>query len=402
VLVRMRKPSFVGIAVGTLVVLALLTAFFATQFVTKAAPASARLTRYTITTDTGSLVQGVTVDKQGNPWFAAGVGTIGTLDHHTGALRVYDLKDPNAGVGYIKFDSDGNIWFQECNDNAIGTINLTTGQERDFAIPTTGGQCPTFIQVDSHNNVWFNDVDFSTSNFVGDFVGRFDPSSGVMAVWEVPTLGARLEEIGVDGAGNFWFAEQGANKVGRLNPNTNVITEFTSPTPNSDPAGILIASDNTVWYSEHSTDKIAHLFPNKAHGVNTHVTPTEVRPGPTLGSNQFVAGAPTNPVSTVEPGTSTGSTVTTTAGIVEYSLPASGSSSNTEDMRFDPNGNIFFEDDSTAQIGELVLHGTNQPYINEWSIPNGTGYYNIEFGVGGVLWITDFNGGALYTFTLGN
>jgi streptogramin lyase len=55
----------------------------------------------------------------------------------------------------------------------------------------------------------------------------------------------------------------------------------------------------------------------------------------------------------------------------------------------------------TAQIGELVLHGPDQPVVNEWSIPNGTGYYNIEFGAEGVLWISDFNGGAVYKFTLG-
>ncbi len=398
--VRIRKPSYVGIAVGIVAMLALLTAFFATQLVTKAAPPSAHFIRYSLTSDTGSLTQGVTIDTHGNPWFALGNGTIGTVNRNTGALRVYDLKDPNAGIGYIKFDSDGNVWFQECNDNAIGTINLATGQERDFAIPTTGGFCPTFIEIDQHNNVWFNDVDFNLTT--GGAVGRFNPTSGVMAVWAVPTVGARLEEIGVDGLGNLWFAEQGTNKVGRLNPNTSVITEFTSPTANSDPAGILIAPDNTIWYSEHSTDKIAHLFPNRAHGVNTHVAPVEVRTDPTLGSNQFAAGAPTNPVATEEPGTSTGSTVTTTSGIVEYSLPASGSPSNTEDMRFDRNGNIFFEDDMTAQIGELVLHNTDHPYINEWSIPNGVGYYNIEFDATGALWVSDFNGGALYKFTLGN
>jgi hypothetical protein len=90
-----------------------------------------------------------------------------------------------------------------------------------------------------------------------------------------------------------------------------------------------------------------------------------------------------------------------------YSLPHSGSLSNTEDMRFDRDGNLFFEDDVTAQIGELVLNGdTNHqhPLINEWSIPHGIGFYNIEFDAQGNLWVSDTanfgSGGAVYKLVL--
>lgn len=400
VIVRIRKRTWrLGAILGALVLVVSLVMFFAPRLVTKAAPPTARFTRYSVTSNTGSNVQGITLDKHSNPWFATGSGTIGTIDRATGALRTYNLTDPNAGVGYIKFDSDGQVWFQEFNANALGVLNPITGEERDFAIPTAGGVGPTFIEIDSQNNIWFNDVDFSSAT--GGYVGRFNPTSGVMTVWAVPTVGARLEEIGLDGEGNLWFAEQGANKVGRLNPQTNIITEYTSPTPNSSPAGILIAPDNTVWYSEHTADKIAHLFPKQARGVNTHVKPLEARPGLTTGFNHFANGLPTNAATTVQPGTAVDTTVTSSQGIIEYSLPATDGSANTEDMRFDSHGNIFFENDATAQIGELVLTGTDQPYVNVWSIPDGQGYYNIEFDTTGALWISDLAGNTVYRFVLG-
>lgn len=392
---RVRNAGVVLRAV--VAVVALLLFWASPPALAKTATGSAVFTRYRITSVTGSNVQGITLDRDGNPWFATGSGTIGKLNRQTGALRLYNLANPHAGVGYVRFDRHGNAWFQEYTVPAIGELNPVTGQEHEFVIspPNGGNEGPTFVQVDSHDNVWFNDVDFSLAT--GGFVGRLS-EDGLMTLWPVPTVGARLEEIALDRQGNLWFAEQGTNKVGRLDPRKNTMTEYTSPTPNSSPAGILVAPDTTIWYSEHATDKIAHLFPNKAPGVTTPVIPLYSHPGASVSRQQSVPGAPTTPARQKEVATTVNSTVTVSRGIVEYSLPPSHSSSNTEDMRFDREGNLFFEDDATAQIGELVLHDGSTPVVNEWSIPGGKGYYNIEFDASGTLWISDLSGNAVYRF----
>jgi virginiamycin B lyase len=361
-----------------------------------AATDTALFTRYSITSSSGSNVQGITIARDGNPWFATGSGTIGRLDQHTGKLKVYNLTNLNAGVSYVKFDHEGNIWFPEYNVPAIGEINPMSGKERDFVIspPNGGNEGPTFVQIDGHDNVWFSDTDFSLAT--GGFIGRLS-QDGDMSLWPVPTIGARLEEIGLDHRGPLWFAEQGTNKVGRLDPSNNTITQYTSPTPNSDPAGILVAPDTTIWYSEHAADKIAHLFPNKAPAVTTHVTPIHSHVGASVSSRSGAPGASTNPTRRTEPITTVTSMVTVSQGIVEYSLPPSGKSPNIEDMRFDRQGNIFFEDD-VGRIGELVLHDGSKPVVNEWPIPDGKGYYTIEFGASDTLWISDLVGNAVYKF----
>ncbi len=393
---RVRRLGWMGGVAVAAVALALLAA---PSLAAQASTPSAQFTSFHIASDTGTTnTQGITVDQSGNPWFSAGTGTIGTLNRKTGALTVYNLANPNASPGTIKVDSDGNVWFTEFNVPAIAELNPRTGKVQEFVIspPNGGSEGPDFLEIDAHGNKWFNDVDFTDAT--GGFLGRLTPG-GHMTLWAVPTAGAELEEIGLDPSGNLWFAEQATNIVGRLNPSAGTITEYTSPTPDSRPAGILVAPDGTVWFSEHAADKIAHLFPNLAHGVTTRVTPMEFHSGSAPTFQPGKPGQPTNPTKTKEPGTSVSTFTTTTQGFVEYHLPPTGLMKNTEDMRFDKQGNIFYENDGTAQIGELVLT-TNHPFINEWTIPDGVGYYNIEFDSSGTLWISDIGSSTVYRFVL--
>ncbi len=403
---RVRRLGVIGFAL-----LMTISAFVPVAAARTASP-SASFTRYDIS-PSGGFAIGVTVDRHGNPWFGLGSGSVGTIDHRTGKLKVYPLANSNAGIGVIKFDEAGNAWFPEGNAPGVGELNPVTGKEHEFLLPLPSRQAglvPTFVQVDDEGNIWFNEVDFSDAT--GGKIGRLS-ADGVITEWAVPTVGAEIEEIALDHEGRLWFAEQGninlnpsPDRVAVLDPEQQTITEYLSPTPNSRPAGILVAADDTVWFSEHAADKIAHLFPKLAHGIVTHVSPVKTAVSPSLTLQTSVPGAPTNPVTTAASATAVASTVTHSPGIVEYNLPHSGSLSNTEDMRFDRNGNLFFEDDVTAQIGELVLNGDSQqpPLIREWSIPHGIGFYNIEFDAQGNLWISDTanfgSGGAVYKLVL--
>jgi len=386
------------------------TVFGSSALLAKADERPTAFTKYDVSASGGFAI-GITVDGNGNPWFGLGNGSIGTINHRTGALKTYPLTNANAGVGTIKVDDNGIVWFTEGNAPGIGKLNPTTGKETEFLLPTASrGLTPTFLALGKGGNVWFNETDYSDAT--GGKLARLSPN-GVITEWAVPTAGAELEEIALDQQGNLWFAEQGntafapsPNKVGKLNPEANTITEYTSPTPNSRPAGIVVAPDNTIWFSEHATDKIAHLFPKKAVGVTSVVTPIATGATPTISASVNSPATPTNPVTTPSQATTTTSQTTPSQGIVEYSLPHSGSPANTEDIRFDHNGNLFFENDATGQIGELILcEDTATPTIRLWSIPQGKGFYNIEFNENGtVLWISDTagfgTGGSVYKFTV--
>jgi virginiamycin B lyase len=275
--------------VSAVVLVALVAAVFAgTQLITKAATPSATLTRYSVASTTGNAAAGITTDQHGDAWFALGSGALGRVSRATGALKVFYLANSNAGPGTIKVDEDGLVWFTAFNIPAIGRLDPATGKETDFVLPSpTLG--PDFLEIDGAGNKWFNEVDFS--DVTGGKVGRLS-RNGTITEWAVPTVGAELEEIGLDSEGNLWFAEQAKNKVGVLNPDENTIIEYTSPTANIRPAGILVAPDDTVWFSEHATDTIAHLFPGRAHGVKTPVTPVVSHQSPGSTSQRGTPGAP--------------------------------------------------------------------------------------------------------------
>ncbi len=405
---QVRHLSIIGVALA----LAVGVAVFAHSTVGAKADKPSTFTQYTISAS-GDFAIGITVDKNGDSWFGLGNGSIGTINHDTGKLRAYPLANANAGVGTIKIAKDGLVWFTESNAPGIGKLDPNTGKETEFLLPPASekaGLAPTFLVLDKDGNVWFNEVDFSDAT--GGKLARLS-SGGTITEWAVPTVGAEIEEIALDHDCNLWFAEQGnaslkpsPNKVGRLDPSNSVITEYTSPTPNSRPAGIVVAKDDTIWFSEHASDKIAHLFPDKAIGVTTAVTSVSTGVTPSSSSQSGTPDASTNPITTDAQETTTTSQVTSSQGIVEYSLPHTGSLSNTEDMRFDKDGNLFFENDATGQIGELAFGDKDSaPTVTEWPIPHGKGFYNIEFDdQGKTLWISDTagfaKGGSVYKFTL--
>lgn len=406
-----KRAWRLGVASGVLAVV--MSIFVYPTPLTRAASPSASFTRYDISASGGFAI-GITVDRDGNPWFGLGNGAVGTIEPQTGKLKVYPLANPNAGVGSIKFDEDGNLWFPEANAPGLGTVNPRTGREQEFLLPLSSRQAgliPLFVQIDRAGNIWFTEADFTDAT--GGKIGRLS-KNGVITEWAVPTVGAEIEEIALDHQGHLWFAEQGniqlnpsPNKVGVLNPDDQTIIEYSSPTPNSRPAGILVATDDTVWFSEHAVNKIAHLFPAQARGVVTHVSAVQIPVSPSLTSQTSTPGAPTHPTTTTAPTTTLISPVTHSRGIVEYSLPPNSSLANTEDMRFGPDGNLFFEDDAAGQIGELTLSGRadrQHALIHEWPIPQGVGFYNIEFDSQGHLWISDTanfgSAGSIYRFVL--
>ncbi len=391
--------------------------------------------RYNISA-AGGFAIGITVDQNGNPWFGLGTGKVGTINKQTGSLKAYPLANSNAGVGTIKVDGNGDVWFTEGNAPGIGKINPATGKESEYLLPASSRSLtPTFLVIGKAGDIWFNEVDFSDAT--GGKIARLS-ANGTITEWSVPTVGAEIEEIGLDSKGNLWFAEQGnssfnpiANKIGKLDPAKGTITEYTSPTPKSRPAGLIVAPDDTIWFSEHAADKIAHLFPNRAVGVTTPVSPVSTGSNAGVTNQTASPNLPTNPVASTVQAAVSNSQVTRSPGIVEYSLPHTGSLSNTEDMRFDRNGNLFFENDATRQIGVLIFNrvqndnnqtdaapavivdsqgnGTDwqgkSPTIKEWPIPNGIGYFNIEFDrQGRNLWISDTansgTGGSVYKFNV--
>ncbi len=108
---------------------------------------------------------------------------------------------------------------------------------------------PAAIAVGKDGAVWFT-IDFS--NAIGVFRnGKIE---------RIPKGGINRDPIGigVDDAGNAWYADTGALSIGRVSKN-NEIKNFSLGTPIARMNRLAIAPDGAVWFAENSSNSVTRL-----------------------------------------------------------------------------------------------------------------------------------------------
>ena len=156
---------------------------------------------------------------------------------------------------------DGNIWFTEGNQNAIGKLEPATGTVTLYPIPTPIAG-PVGITAGPDGALWF------TESFANQ-LGRIT-TAGVIT--EFPGAnGASRITTGPDG--NLWYVAPFNNLVGRMTT-AGVVTEFAIGSP-SQPRDIVTGPDGNLWFTEFNAERLSRITPD---GVITQVQ--KVRGGP--------------------------------------------------------------------------------------------------------------------------
>ncbi len=276
---------------------------------------------------------------------AAGIGAAPTADHPWG----------------MTFDSTGNLWVAEpnCDGNPfcgaggtppagmIGeyTYSSTLTLVKNFTPPATVSYNPMFVAIDKSGNVWFTDPTHAA-------IGELIPSTNTWSEWILTDpkgsniAGAIPVDLTIDKNGNIWFTDFGTSAIGEFNTTTDMATETAVPTAKTSPYGIAIASDGvTVWFTE-----------NSATAVGSFTAPA--------------------------------SSALTTAAITEHTFtPPAGTVGTTPHLiTVDKNGNAWFSEGFSGQIGEVagttaaatvtnycVSNTVNNPHISGIGVDNTTG-----------------------------
>ncbi len=328
-----------------------------------------------------SLAEGVEVTGDGSIWYCETLASRLVLQRADRSVVEYPV--PNAGQpNTLKIGEDG-IWFTDQLNDAIGVLHPESGEVVEHRVPS--GAMPTFIELAPDHSVWFPEP---------NGVARMDPQ-GNFSEWQIvlEKADAHIEEISLDPQGNIWFAEKnfggpgpdGTNTVRRLDPVTNVISEYRVPTLGGTPAGVLANADGTVWVTEFFGNAVALLDPDAAPHDDFTVAPLRGSSAgqSTPGSHLHTGGGPHVAVTPV-PRRVTRVTPSRTPGWIEYPIPLAGA--NAGDLRLDPSGRLWFEEDA-GQIGLLDPVALT---ITEYPLPTqGNGYYNIEIDHHGRIWITE-------------
>ena len=108
---------------------------------------------------------------------------------------------------------------------------------------------PAAIAVGKDGAVWFT-IDFS------DAIGVF--RNGKLERISKGVANRDPIGIGVDDAGNAWYADTGALSIGRISKN-NEIKNFPLGTPIARMNRLAVAPDGAVWFAENSSNSVTRL-----------------------------------------------------------------------------------------------------------------------------------------------
>ena len=241
---------------------------------------------------------------------ATGVSSVSTAFTPKPTPYVFDLTTGSGTFTAqdIALGGDGNMWFTDFVNNAIGRIT-PLGVVTEFPIPTANasvygitpwynnsllfternaskiGMITTSGVITEYPTVNANDFpsEITSSYFAANgYVGRFNgtavssafstpqqpsgialTSSGVVYAAENSTIGIDLsgadKQVALPSGsiadwivagpdGNMWFTEGQTGKIGRLQPDSTV-TEFATTTPLDAPGRIIAGSDGALWFT---------------------------------------------------------------------------------------------------------------------------------------------------------
>jgi streptogramin lyase len=278
-----------------------------------------------------------------------------------GDFTTYAIGPANYGGNAIAAGPDGNMWFTDNANNAIGRIT-PAGATTFFPVPTTPDPQNGFglfeITAGPDGNMWF-------TAFYTNMVGKIN-MSGVITTYALPTANSNPLGITAGPDGNMWVALTSANGITRINP-TGTITQFPIPAPGSTgPTTITVSNvcpmcgylmtagpDNSVWFTIPTASRIGRITGN---GVVT-----------------------TFPVDTAIP-----------AANAPQQIRLSDITTGTD-------GNLWFTEPADNQVGRMTTAGA----VTEFTAPVSNSAPNqITIGFGSDLWITLGGANALAKVTL--
>ncbi|HEY6284920.1 MAG TPA: hypothetical protein VIX20_04615 [Ktedonobacteraceae bacterium] len=261
-----------------------------------------------------SGIMGVIVASDDTIWFVEQYANyIGHYFPATGQFKTYPLPTltvPDPGLAGktltlpsapndLALDNQGNVWFTELNANALGRLNIQSGQTQQYllaATKTTQALNPYGITIDPQGNVWFTEASMSrigrldpktdqisyfsmqgsstplmeitadargiiwATSFSSGLLLSFNPKTVTFTPYYAPSSGG-LYGITITPGGQVWVTITAANAIANLDITANRFIEYAIPSSGSLPLGVVMGANNTLWFTEAGSNKIGMLKP---------------------------------------------------------------------------------------------------------------------------------------------
>jgi streptogramin lyase len=280
---------------------------------------------------------------------------------------------PGVQLWGITSGPDGNTWFTEENNNAVGRV--TPGAvitEFSAGFPTGS---PRGIVTGPDGNLW-------VAQAGGDGGIARVTKAGDVTEFPVPTAGDP-NDIAVGADGNLWYVDPTANVIGRITP-TGSITEFTDGlSDDAEPTSIVKGPDSRLWFTEQATGKIgaittAGVITEFSSNLSGSDEPADIVAGPD-GKLWFTLTADPGGIGRIS---TTGDVMKFSAGLTMNSKPLG--------IAAGPDGALWFtESAAPGRIGRVTTSGEITEYSS--GLVAITNPWFIAAGPDGNMWFTGNN-----------
>jgi len=278
----------------------------------------------------------------------------------------------NVGPWGIAQGPDGNLWFTEDKNNAVGRVTPGAVITEFTAGFPTGN--PRGIVTGPDGNLWVA---------MAGGAGAIAKVTKAGEVTEYPvTTPGDPTEITVGPDNNLWYTDPGANLIGRITTGGS-ITEFPVTTDASGPTGIAKGPDGALWFTEADAGKIGRITTSGvvtefSSGISGSSNPQDIEKGPD-GNLWFTENADPGAIGRITP---TGDITEFTTGLTTNSRPLG--------IAAGPDGNLWFtESKSPGRIGRITTDGEITEYSNGLSGIDRP--WGITAGPDGNMWFTGNN-----------
>jgi streptogramin lyase len=280
---------------------------------------------------------------------------------------------PGVQLWGITSGPDGNTWFTEENNNAVGRVTPGAVITEFTAGFPTGS--PRGMVTGPDGNLW-------VAQAGGDGGIAQVTKAGDVVEFPVPTAGDP-NDIAVGPDGNLWYVDPVANVIGRITPEGS-ITEFTDGlSDGAEPTSIVKGSDNRLWFTEQATGKIgaitsAGVITEYSSNLSGSDEPADIAAGPD-GKLWFTLTADPGGIGRIS---TTGDVMKFSAGMTMNSKPLG--------IAAGPDGALWFaESAAPGRIGRITTAGSITEYSS--GLVAITNPWFITAGPDGNMWFTGNN-----------
>jgi virginiamycin B lyase len=107
-------------------------------------------------------------------------------------------------------DGKGIVWYSDYARGELGRLDPATGQVREFPSPGGSDSRPYAIAVGTDGRIWYDESE-------KDAIVAFDPATERAETVAIPTPGSVVRNMSVDSTrARLWLALSGTQRLGRI------------------------------------------------------------------------------------------------------------------------------------------------------------------------------------------